>query len=88
MRKIYTIDASTGCTCCSGENFEEGPYTDPDQPQAIIDRWRRGDDNPLASQYARYGRYSLREYTAEELPGGRFIIGDRVWGPEIERKQD
>ena len=50
--------------------------------QAIIDKWSKGIDNPLASQYAKYGRYYLGEEEAEVLPDGRIIVGDKVFGPE------
>lgn len=86
MAKVYLIEARTGCTCCSDENFMEGPYIDKAKADAIVADWNQGKGNPLASQYARYGRNSVREEEAEELSGGRFIIGDTVWGPDIERK--
>lgn len=88
MTKIFILSASTGCSCCSYENFERGPYTEETKyiAEADIAEWRKGNGNPLASQYARYGRYSLDEHQAEEISGGRFIIGDKVWGPEIEDK--
>lgn len=85
-KTIFLIDASTGCTCCRNENFTQGPYTDKAEAQAIIDRWSKGDCNPLGSQYAEYGRYTLEEHQAEVISGGRFIINDRVWGPDIEDK--
>ena len=73
-KKIWWIECVTGCTCCAEYNFDQGFYTNPEEPQAIIDRWRRGDGNPLASQYAKYGRYWLREGEAEILPDGRWIV--------------
>lgn len=87
-RKIYLIAARTGCTCCSDQNFHQGPYVDKNEAQTQIDAWSRGENNPLASQYAKYGSYKLEECEAEEISGGRYIIDDRVWGPGIEDKVD
>lgn len=80
-KKLWYISASTGCSCCSYQNFDEGFYDNPDEPQAIIDRWSKGINNPLASQYAKYGRYHLVEVEAEVLPDGRIIVDDTVFGP-------
>jgi hypothetical protein len=82
---VYFIEARTGCTCCSYENFMEGPYTDKDDAQAIIDKWSAGDENPLASQFAKYGWYHLETYEAELLPDGRIIVDDRVFASGITR---
>lgn len=84
--KIYLIAASTGCTCYADENFEQGPYTNKEEAQDVVSKWSVGENNPLASQYAKYGRYSVIEYEAEDISGGRFVIGDTVWGPEVEQK--
>lgn len=46
--KIYLIQARTGCTCCSGENFREGPYLDRNVADNIAVDWRIGINNPLA----------------------------------------
>jgi hypothetical protein len=86
MIKSFLIAARTGCTCCSSENFCQGPYTDKSRAEAIIAEWQKGNGNPLSSQYSRFGNYSIEEHDAEEISGGRFIINDKVWGPEIERK--
>jgi len=87
-QKIYLINARTGCSCCASENFTQGPYTDEAEVKEIVANWRKGIGNPLASQYSRYGNYSIEEHDAEVISGGRFIIGDDVWGPEIEQKMD
>ena len=71
-KKLWYIEAMTGCSCCAYENFDQGFYDNPDEPQAIIDKWSKGINNPLASQYARYGRYYLREAEAEILPATAF----------------
>ena len=81
-KRVWWIEATTGCSCCSYQNFNQGFYFNKEEPQAIIDKWSKGIDNPLASQYAKYGRYYLGEEEAEVLPDGRIIIGDKVFGPE------
>lgn len=81
-KKVWWIEATTGCSCCAYQNFNRGFYFNKEEPQAIIDKWRQGIDNPLASQYAKYGRYYLGEEEAEVLPDGRLIVGDKVFGPE------
>jgi hypothetical protein len=82
--KIYLIRASTGCTCCCSENFTRGPFLHKETPAALIEAWLQGKDNPLASQYAPCGRYSIQTFDAEPISGGRFIVGNQVWGPDIE----
>ena len=81
-KKVWWIEATTGCSCCAYQNFNQGFYFNKEEPQAIIDKWSKGIDNPLASQYAKYGRYYLGEEEAEVLPDGRIIVGDKVFGPE------
>lgn len=81
-RKVWWIEATTGCSCCAYQNFNRGFYFNKEEPQAIIDKWSKGINNPLTSQYAEYGRYYLREGEAEVLPDGRIIMGDKVFGPE------
>lgn len=78
-KMVYWIEAMTGCSCCSNENFDYGFFFDKEEAQAIIDRWSHGDGNPLASQYAKYGRYYLEEAEAEILPDGRMIVNDSVF---------
>ena len=81
-KRVWWIEATTGCSCCSYQNFNQGFYFNKEEPQAIINKWSKGIDNPLASQYAKYGRYYLGEEEAEILPDGRIIVGDKVFGPE------
>lgn len=81
-KKVWWIEATTGYSCCAYQNFNQGFYFTKEEPQAIIDKWSKGIDNPLASQYAKYGRYYLGEEEAEILPDGRIIVGDKVFGPE------
>ena len=78
-KKVWYISCSTGCTCCAHENFDQGVYGNPEVPQGIIDEWRQGNGNPLASQYARYGHYHLCETEAEILPDGRWIVDGTVF---------
>lgn len=39
-KKLWYIEAMTGCSCCAYENFDQGFYDNPDEPQAIIDKWK------------------------------------------------
>lgn len=87
-KKVWYIECRTGCSCCASENFDQGFYDNPKEPQALIDKWRQGIDNPLASQYARYGIYHLIEDEAEILPDGRWIVAGSVFEPEeVEEPQ-
>ena len=81
-KKVWWIEATTGCSYCAYQNFNQGFYFNKEEPQAIIDKWSKEINNPLASQYAKYGRYYLGEEEAEVLPDGRIIVGDKVFGPE------
>jgi hypothetical protein len=84
-KKVWYISCSTGCSCCADQNFDEGFYDNPDEPQALIDQWLAGKGNPLASQYAKYGRYHLHETEAEILPDGRWIVEGTVFdADEVE----
>ena len=84
-KKVWYISCSTGCSCCADRNFDQGFYDNPEEPQAIIERWSKGDGNPLASQYAKYGHYHLRETEAEVLPDGRWIVNNVVFdADEVE----
>lgn len=73
--KVYVIECRTGCSCCANENHHRGVYLTRAEAQARIDRFKRGVDNPVASQYSKYGNYNIEEYSAELLPGGRVIVG-------------
>ena len=81
-KTVWWIEAITGCSCCASENFDQGFYFDEETPKAIIEKWRRGDGNPLASQYAKYGRYYLHSAEAEILHDGRIIVENTVFGPD------
>lgn len=76
---VWYIVCETGCSCCSYENFNQGFYKTEDEPKQIIQKWLRGEENPLASQYAKYGRYTLIKTEAEILPDGRMIVEDKVY---------
>lgn len=36
-----------------------------------VSKWLKGNGNPLASQFAPYGRYNIYKTEAEILPDGR-----------------
>ena len=77
MSKIFAIQCRTGCTCCRSDNHFRGLYLTREEAQARIDRFRRGIDNPVASQYSRYGQYSIEEEDCEEISGDRIIVGNK-----------
>lgn len=82
---IWLIEARTGCSCCSFENFYSGPFlTEEDAKEQIA---FYSSTKRLASQFSKTGVYRLEKHEAEQISGGRFIVDDRVWGPEIEEKQ-
>jgi len=86
--EVYYISASTGCSCCSYDNFDRGFYLTAEEPQAIINEWKKGIGNPLGSQYSRYGNYCLRKTEAEILPDGRIIVDDRVFSSVFQDRID
>jgi hypothetical protein len=75
---LWYISCSTGCTCCSDQNFDQGFYKTEEAAQAQRIEWSNGNGNPLASQYARYGRYGVYKVVAELLPDGRMIVDNQV----------
>ena len=77
--KIYTIDCRTGCSCCSSENHELGYFETKLEAESRIARFLRGQDYPLASQYAQFGRYSVSEIECEKITtskGERYMLDD------------
>lgn len=46
-------------------------YNNLVESQAVIDEQRKGSGNPLASQYAKYGRHRLCDAEVEVLSDGR-----------------
>lgn len=77
--KVWYIFCSTGCTCCSYENFNQGFYKTKEEAEYIVKEYYKGNGNPLSSQYAEYGRYSIFEEEAELLPDGRIIVDNQVY---------
>lgn len=77
---IWLIECRTGCTCCSDENHYRGPYRSREDAQRRIDSFLRPDSKfwPVASQYARRGRYEISHESVEPISGGRFIVDDKV----------
>ena len=75
--KGYAINCSTGCTCCSNEDFTEGLWRTKEGAQARIDFFKdpNAHNNPLASQYSKKGNYSIEEVDVEKISGDRIIIG-------------
>ena len=87
-KKVWWIECYTGCSCCADQNFDIGFFLDEEEPKAFIEKWSKGIGNPLASQYAKYGRYHLASSEAEILPDGRWIVEGTVFEPdEVEYPQ-
>jgi len=76
---VWYISCSTGCTCCSSDNFDQGFYKTEKEAKDIADAYARGEGNPLASQYAKFGWYHVNKSEAEMLPDSRMIIDDSVF---------
>jgi hypothetical protein len=73
----FTVYCSTGCTCCSGENHDRGPFSNREVVNTKIAAYRA---MPLlASQFSATGHYEVSETTAEKLPDGRIIVDGRVF---------
>jgi hypothetical protein len=87
MEKVkgFLIYCSTGCTCCSYENHFRGPYRTKEDAERRMQYFLSPGSKywPVASQYARRGRYSIGEVEIEKLPDGRIIIEDSVY-PELK----
>ena len=81
--KVYTIEARTGCSCCSDDNHYRGFYRTREDAERRIQFYLTSSGSnlyyPLGSQYAHRGRYSVQEDQIEILPDGRWIFeGSRV----------
>ncbi len=82
MKKtIWLIECGTGCTCCNYENHIRGPYDSEETAQRRIDYYNSKGSKfwPLASQYARRGRYDIEKCEAEILDDDRYIVDDQVY---------
>jgi hypothetical protein len=74
----FFISCSTGCTCCSNENFIDGPFRSLKRARETAQSYH--DSKRLASQYASNGRYELGWSEVEILPDGRIVADDRIFG--------
>lgn len=77
--KLWYIECSTGCTCCSDENFYQGFFKTKEEADSIAKIWGTEGNNPLGSKYARYGIYKVRQTEAEVLPDGRILALGQVF---------
>lgn len=76
---LHFIKGSTGCSCCSNENFSQGPYINLGDAEAQVKQWLEGPaPAPVSSQYASRGNYSIETHEAERISNNRFIIGTTV----------
>ncbi len=79
---LYFIAAQTGCTCCSGDNYIEGPYRT--QKQAEDRALHLHGCKSLASQYAENGIYTLFEKECEVLSEGRIICDNLLLEADMD----
>lgn len=70
--KVYTIYASTGCSCCSYDNHDRGAYVDKSAAERRASKFRS--ISLLISQYSKTGNYQISEHNAELLPDNRVIL--------------
>jgi len=78
-KTLWFIGCRTGCTCCCYENFIHGPYTSLEDAESQKKDWLERKNNPIASQYARYGSYHVFDREAEFISGDRLIVGEHVF---------
>lgn len=78
--KAFIIDCSTGCSCCSGDNHYRGFYEDKETAERRISYFLSPESKywPVASQFARRGRYGVREVDVELISDNRYILFDEV----------
>ena len=57
--QVFYIECRTGCTCCRDENHYRGLYATLAEAEARIARWKRGEGNPVSSQYPHYVKVIL-----------------------------
>ena len=69
--KCYRIVCKTGCM---EDSHYRGWYETKESAQARIDRFLAGIDYPVASQYARRGRYHIEECIFEPISKNRIIV--------------
>jgi len=74
MDNIFLIECRTGCSCCSYENHYRGPYKTFEDAEKRIKYFQTSDYYPIASQFARRGRYNIKTISVEKIPGERFIL--------------
>lgn len=72
--KCFLVRVSTGCTCCSNENFIQGPYLEKEAAEACADTHKR--HRTLSSQYAADGCQELLE-VPYEIAGDWIILDNR-----------
>lgn len=73
--KLFKIYCSTGCTCCSDNNHYRGYYKSKEDAEKRIEFFKKPDaeNNPVASQYAHKGRYSI----SDEIEAEKVKLSDK-----------
>lgn len=77
-KKMFFVEARTGCTCCSDNNSYHGPYLTEEIAKSTAQTMYNS--KYICSQYSPNGDYSLLSQDCEELPDGRIIVGRYVIG--------
>jgi len=74
----YLIHGSTGCTCCSYENFIEGIFKTIEEAQ---ERKKYHTEHcTVASQYSRTGRYTIYKVKCKKYSNNsRIIVGHETF---------
>ena len=83
---MWLIECRTGCSCCQHENHRRGPYLTREDAEKRIAYFKSDDSKfwPVASQYARRGRYVIEFHEPEILGDDRYIIEDEVFHGGVE----
>ena len=77
----FVIFGSTGCTCCSSDNFVEGIFHTLEEASRRVHSHTK--NCTVASQFSKTGRYTIQKISYEKiLHDGRIIIGNNVFDEE------
>jgi hypothetical protein len=75
-KKLFFVEACTGCSCCKHENSIQGPYfTEAEAKDMAQIMYNQA---YVYSQYSPNGEYSLYSQECEILPDGRMLVGKYV----------
>jgi hypothetical protein len=86
-KEVWVIHCQTGCSCCHDDNFTQGPYLTEEAAIEVQLQYEAGHGNPLASQYAKHGVYSVEKWEIEVLSDGRWIHENQVFKAGFEVRE-